>query len=148
MKHIDQNWLPFLDRAIRTSISRFSSGGMNDLLADIYVYLDEDQMLHFYDDLERELHSVQLEDGSETNSSGFSKQLSRSFQQVLQELEQEGFFNQNFFFKPFTVSLVDRDFIVNEELIFVDDDTVKLDGELLAGLNDELNTFFRDLMEN
>jgi len=148
MKHIDQNWTPFLEKAIRTSINCFSSGDGDGFLADLYVYLDEDQMLHFYDDLERELHSVQLEDESETNSSGFCKQLSHSFQQVLQKLEQEGFFNQNFFFKPFTVSLVDRDFIVNEELIFIDDDTVKLDGELLAGLNDELNTFFRDLMEN
>ena len=147
MKHANQNWIPLLDEAIRTSINQFSSENGEDLLADLYIHLDEDQMLHFYDDVERELHSIQLDSESEDSSSRLNKQLSHSFQEVLQKLEQEGFFNRDFIFKPFTVSLVDKDFIVTEELIFIDDDTMKLDGELLAGLNDELNAFFKDLME-
>ena len=146
MKFANQTWIPLLEEAIRTSIDRFPSGNEEDFLADLYIYPDEEYMLHFHDDMERELHSVQLDPETEEDTSKFPKQLSHSLRAAIQKLEEEKIFNRSYIFKPFTVSLIDKDFIVSEELIFIDDDTVKLDGELLAGLDEDLNTFFRDLM--
>ena len=146
MKYVNQAWVPTLNGAIRTSIDRFSSENEENFLSDLYIYLDEESALHFYDDLERELFSVSLDKESD-ESAHFEKQLSHTLQQVLRKLGEERFFDRDFIFKPFAVSLIDKDFIVSEELIFIDDDTVKLNGELLAGLNDELNSFFRELME-
>jgi hypothetical protein len=147
MKQVNQVWVPVLDEAIRTSIGRFLSENGEDLLADLYIYADDDYVIHFYDDMERKLHSIRLDKESEDKSSKFGKQLSHSLQHALQNLEEKKFFDKEFIFKPFTVSLIDKDFIVIEELIFVDDNTIKLNGELLAGLDDELNSFFKDLME-
>ena len=93
------------------------------------------------------MHAIQLDRKPDDLSLKFEKQLSQTLQYVLQNLEAKNFFDRNFIFKPFTVSSVDRDFIVGEELIFVDDDTLKIDGELLSGLDDELNSFFKELME-
>ena len=147
MKHVNQVWVPLLDEGIRTSIERFSSANDGDVLADLYIYADDELTIHIYDDLERELHAIQLDRKPDDLSLKFEKQLSQTLQHVLQNLEAKNFFDRNFIFKPFTVSLVDKDFIVGEELIFVDDDTLKIDGELLSGLDDELNSFFKELME-
>ena len=147
MKHVNQVWIPLLDEAIRVSINLFSSKNEGNALADLYIYPDEEDRLRFFDDMENEIHTIQLDKESANNASKFEKQLSQTFQHVLQKLQEENFFDRNFIFKPFTVSLVDKDFIVTEELIFVDDDTVKLDGDLLSGLDDELDSFFRDLMK-
>lgn len=146
MKHINPLWIPLLDEAIQTSINQFSFRNGEDFLADLYIYADEEYVLHFYDDMERELHSVQLDRKTEDKSSIFEKQLSQSLRQALQNLDEKGFFDKAFILKPFSISIVDKDFMITEELIFVDDDMVKINDKLLTDLDDELNAFFKDLM--
>ncbi|MDL2322452.1 hypothetical protein LJC52_00520 [Bacteroidales bacterium OttesenSCG-928-A17] len=146
MKHVNQTWVPILDEAIRTSISRFSSENEGDILADLYIFSDEEAGIHFYDDLERKLHAISLDKASENDSSLFEKQLASTLRHVLHKLDEEKFFDRNFIFKPFTISLVDKDFTVTEELVFIDDNTVKLEGDLLAGLDEELDSFLKNLM--
>ena len=61
-------------------------------------------------------------------------------------LEQKGFWDRDCFARPFSIELVRPDFTVIEELLFLDEDLIKLDAPLLEGLNEELDKFLGDLL--
>lgn len=52
------------------------------------------------------------------------------------------------FLRPYSLVLVDDDHETLAELYIVDDDTMLLDGELMAGLDEDLDAFFKQLMED
>lgn len=146
MKVVNKSLVPVLESAIRESIEIFSSGNNENFLSDLYLYYDpEEAVLTIYDDLDNELFSVQL--SNYVSESDFSKQIKNAARFVLRKLNDEQYFEKDFIFKPFSASFVDKEFTVVEELIFIDNDTLKLDGELLAGLDKELDDFLRDLMK-
>ena len=47
--------------------------------------------------------------------------------------------------KPYSFVLVDEDHETICDLYLVDDDTIVLDGELMAGLSDDLDSFWEEL---
>ena len=46
--------------------------------------------------------------------------------------------------KPLSVSLTDEDFVVIEELLFIDDDVLRLDDPLLKDLDADLDDFLSE----
>ena len=50
------------------------------------------------------------------------------------------------FMKPLSVSLTDEDFVVIEELLFIDDDMLRLDDPLLKDLDADLDDFLANLL--
>ena len=63
-------------------------------------------------------------------------------------LNEKSVFDKIFIEKPFSVSLVNDGFDVVEELLFLDDDTLKLDDELWKDMDKELDAFLRDLLSD
>jgi hypothetical protein len=148
MKNIREELIPILKTALEKSLNVFETTSSENTLSDLYVYLNGDTfILSIYDDVENKLHEVNLEKEQEDNPEYFEKQLINTLKQVLILLEKEHLFDKNFIFKPFAVSIVDDDFIVSEELIFLDDNTLKLDGDLLTNLDKELDDFLKKLMK-
>ena len=49
--------------------------------------------------------------------------------------------------KPYSFVLVDEDKETIAELLLMDDDTLLVNDELLKGLDEELDTFLKDLLE-
>jgi hypothetical protein len=142
MKIVNKSLLPVIETAIKESLESYESNNDGNSLSDLYLhYDDENEEIKFsvYDDMENLLNEVQFpkEEALNTHTIRF----------VLQKMEQEQFFNREYIIKPFTVSLVDDSFIVLEELIFIDDDTLKLNDGLLAGLDKELDDFIKKLLE-
>lgn len=141
MKSINKALTPVLESAIKKSIRKFSEQNSENILSDLYLFFDDEELtLHFYDDMDNELFFVQLENVTE-------EELKNTARFVLHQLEKEHYFDKDYIFKPFSVSLIDKEFMVLEELIFVDDDTLKLEDNLLVNLNKELDDFFKDLMK-
>jgi hypothetical protein len=148
MKSVREKLVPILKIALEKSLSVFEAADSENSLSDLYMHLDGDTfILSIYDDVENKLHEVNLEKEQEDNPEHFEKQLINTLKQVLVLLEKERLFDKNFIFKPFAVSIVDDDFIVSEELIFLDDNTLKLDGDLLTNLDKELDDFLKELMK-
>ena len=52
------------------------------------------------------------------------------------------------FMKPLSVSLTDEDFVVIEELLFIDDDMLRLDDPLLKDLDADLDDFLAKLLSD
>lgn len=149
MKSINKALIPILDSAFKKSIENFASENKGNFLSDLYVYYNaEDATLHFYDDVDNEIYCTSLSSsGIDLLAHDFQKQLRHTAQYVLQKLDGEKFFKKDFIYMPFTVSLVDKDLIVMKELIFIDDETLKLDSNMWSELNKELDDFFDDLMK-
>ena len=77
----------------------------------------------------------------------FYEVVGRILSDVLQAIQQDGFFEQLNLIKPYSFVLVDDDKENLLELLLVDDqETLLLNGGLLSGLDEELNAFLKDLL--
>ena len=139
MKASVENLSPILESAIVESLSNYESNNDGSFLGDLYFRYDEDAGLSIYDDMENLLNEIVLQ--------GDQTAISHSLRHILQRLEQEHFFDKEYISKPFTISLIDEDFITIEELIFIDDDTLKLEGDIWDDLDKELDDFLKNLMK-
>lgn len=147
-KKSNESLVSVIGSAIRKSLVEFSSRGSENSLSDIYMRFDaENTVIHIYDDMESHLKQVELENVLENTPDTFEKQIIAASKIVLQALNKEGLFDKEYVFKPFSVNLVDEDFIISEELLFIDNDTLKLDDSLLGDLDKELDDFLKDLMK-
>ena len=140
MKAINTTQVPLLEIAIRESLKNYESKMEINSLGDLYVYYDtEENILFFYDDLENLLNEVQLSAGEELSYP--------TLRFVAQQLNQSNFFDKDYIVKPFTISLVDRYFAVMEELFFLDDDTIKLEGDIWSEMEKDLDNFLKNLLQ-
>ena len=57
-------------------------------------------------------------------------------------------FDNSCFLQPFSVSLTDENFSVIEELLFLDDENLRLDDPLLKDLDAELDDFLAKLLSD
>jgi hypothetical protein len=140
MKAINTTQVPLLEIAIRESLKNYESKSEVNSLGDLYVYYDtEENILFFYDDLENLLNEVQLSDGEKLSCP--------TLQLVAQQLNQSNFFDKDYIVKPFTISLIDKYFAVMEELFFLDDDTIKLEGDIWPDMEKDLDNFLKNLLQ-
>lgn len=137
---------------IKEAVSVFSSKKNEDSLGDIYIKMDEGSgKIELFDDMENLLIEKVIEewnDNLQENAEKKELEFIKIAKTALNELEKEGLFAADFIFKPFSVTLVDEHFIMIEELLFLDDENLKLDGEFLKGLDKELDDFLQDLMHD
>ena len=132
---------PILEIAIKESLRNYESKNDGSSLGDLYLFHNnEDNTMVIFDDMDTVLNSVQLPEGC-----SFSISFLRN---VLQQVEKNNLFEQDYIVKPFTVSLVDKDFMVIEELLFLDDDTIKLSGnrDIWSTIEKELDDFLKNLL--
>lgn len=137
---------------IKEALSVFDKKNQGDTLSDVYIRIDEDNSkICIFDDMENLLTEKNIEVWTEDESSDESlleKVFVKTAKSALQELNKEGAFNKEFLFKPFSINLVDEHFIISEELLFLDDDNLKLDSEALINLDKELDDFLQNLMKD
>lgn len=140
MKSINKTQVSLLEIAIRESLKNYESKKRANSLGNLCLYYDnEENILFCYDDLENLLNEVQLPSGEILSYS--------TLRFVLQELNRVGFFNKDYVIKPFTVSLTDKEFAVSDELFFLDDDTMKLEGNIWPEMEKDLDNFLKNLLQ-
>jgi hypothetical protein len=148
MKVINKGLEPVLKSAIAESLQNYDRANEDSFLNDLYLYYDaENQTVTFFDDVERELFTVNLSDENVDWEIDSQRELQYTAKAVLKELEASDVFKREFIHKPFTASLIDSDFIVMEELIYIDDDTLKLEEDLWMEVDKELDDFLKNLMK-
>jgi hypothetical protein len=140
MKAVNTILVPILEIAIKECLENYESKNEGNSLADLYLYYDKgDNILFFYDDMDNLLNKVQLPNDEIFNSA--------TFRHVLEQSKQQQLFDRDYIFKPFTISLIDKDFIVIEELFFLDDDTIQLSGNLWGSIEKDLDDFLKNLLQ-
>lgn len=135
--------------AIQEALSNYSLNKEENQVTDFYLQPDcQSGKLVLFDDEEVELACVIVDEWMEANPEDFYADAELSLKKVLNRLREMGVLEGLKVLKPYSFVLVDQEKETIADLLLVDDEeTLFLNDELLKGLDDELNAFLKDLME-
>lgn len=135
--------------AIQEALSNYSLNKEENQVTDFYLQPDcQSGKLVLFDDEEVELACVIVDEWVEANPEDFYADVEFSLKKVLNRLREMGVLENLKVLKPYSFVLVDQEKETIADLLLVDDEeTLFLNDELLKGLDDELNAFLKDLME-
>lgn len=137
---MNKTLVPVLEIAVKESLKNYELKNEGDSLSDLYLYHDrEENILYIYDNKETLLNEVALPKEQAFNTA--------SLRFVVQQLEQTQFFKKECYARPFVVSMVDRDFIVSEEVFCIDDESVKFRGDMWRNIEKDLDEFLKNLLK-
>ncbi len=145
MEHSQQT-VSQVDRAIEKTIVKFTGNRETVVFTDLHfrVIQDSGEMLTFDDDDEEVNRCVISDWIGNTDDSFYHHVASLMRQRLNAHAEQIEKMN---IAKPFSFILEDDEHETIAELFLADDDTVILGGDLMEGLNSDLDKFFDDLMK-
>ena len=138
-----------IEAAFQTAIDRLAADTAGNLLSDLYVQVDQETgELQIYDEEEHLIEKTIIYEwvNSQEAEEQFVKRVVGILKNVLATFATKNSFDAPRFLKPFSVSLTDEDFVVVEELMFLDDDLLRLDDPLLQNLDEDLDDFLAKLL--
>ncbi len=138
-----------IENTFMSAIEKLGKDESGNFISDLYVQADpESGELQIYDEAEHLVEKVVIFDwvNSSEEESAFYKRVAASVKAVLSILSAKHVFDASPFVKPLSVSLTDEDFVVIEELLFIDDDMLRLDDPLLKDLDADLDNFLANLL--
>ena len=145
---INQQSQSALVSCIRTAIKPFSQGFAQPTVTDLHIqpnqYTGE---LSIFDDEDKELSTVVINEWVNYEGDDFYEAAEQLLHAKLANLKDTGIFNNLSILKPYSFVLVDEEKESISDLLLIDDDTILIDDELLKGLDEELDSFLKDLLE-
>ena len=145
MKATDQT-LQQLERALRKVAEKFPVTEEASLLTDIHIRVTQDTgEVMVFDDDEQELTRCVVEQWIDNKDDSFYNDVASAFRMVINKHKDS--IDKMSVLKPFSLVLEDDDKETIAELYVVDDDTVIIDEELMAGLDKDLDDFFKKLFK-
>ena len=132
-------------------------------VAALYAGDDEDQLIStdFYlqplreegrlvvlNDNDEEIARVEVPEWKDYASEGFYDVVKRQLTAAIEEANAEGELERLAVWMPYSFVLVDAERETIADLLLVDDDTLLVKKGLLAGLDEELNKFIEDLLND
>ena len=146
MKETEQT-LQQIERAIRKIADKFPQNVETDILTDIHIRVSQDTgELMALDDDDNEITRCVVEQWIENKDDRFYEEAEATIRSVLNK--QKETIEQMAIMKPFSFVLEDDDREHVAELYLVDDETVIIDKELMAGLDKDLDQFMEELLKD
>jgi hypothetical protein len=134
-----------LERALRKVTEKFPVTEEASLLTDIHIRVTQDTgEVMVFDDDERELTRCVVEQWIDNKDDNFYNDVTSALRVVINKHKDS--IDSMSILKPFSLVLEDDDKETIAELYVVDDDTVIIDEELMAGLDKDLDDFFAKLI--
>ncbi|MDR0748689.1 MAG: hypothetical protein LBF62_03845 [Tannerellaceae bacterium] len=140
-----------IENTFTSVIKKLAKDASANPICDLHAMADaESGELQIFDEEENLLEKVVIFDwvNSKEEEGAFNKKVATLVKTVLTTLASRNMFNRPCFLKPFSVNLVDDNFIEIEELLFIDNDTFRLDDPLLKDLDAELDDFLNHLLSD
>ncbi len=149
MKLSIQSRISVID-AIKKALNKYFIDTERDVLTDIHLQpILETGELVVYNDEEEELSRSIIPAWVDCNPEEFYMSIETVLEGILVELNNEGYFDKLNLIKPYSFVLIDEEKETVADLLLVDEnETVFINDELLKGLDEELNLFLKDLLEN
>lgn len=145
---LSQSSLSLLEEVIKKAISRYTCHCGQTIVTDIHLQPNQDSgELFFFDDEDGELANVTIEEWMAYEGGDFYENIERILSTLLCKMKNASAFDNMTILKPFSFVLVDDEKETLAELLLIDDDTLLVNDELLKGLDKELDTFLKDLLE-
>lgn len=135
-----------LDDALNRVIAQCPTGKQTAVLSDLYVMVNhETGELCVFDDDDRELCRNVVSEWKRTDADDVEREAKHVLQEFLGENRER--IEAINFLRPFSFVMVDEGHEHLADLYLVDDDTVLIPGELMEGLEEDLDAFLKELME-
>ncbi|HAT61707.1 MAG TPA: hypothetical protein DCS83_04030 [Prevotella sp.] len=140
-----EQFLQQIDRFIRKIAEKFPVSEETSLITDIHVKSNQDTgELIAYNDDEEEITRVTIEEWINYQDENFFDEAATVLRDELRK--NQDLVNNMGILKPYSFVLeCEDDKNDSAELYIADDDTVILGGDLMPGLDDDLNKFFEKL---
>ena len=146
MKATEQT-LQQIERAIRKVAEKFPTNDETGILTDIHLRVTQDTgELVAFDDDDKEITRCIIEQWIDNKDDDFYDSVTTVHRSEL--TKHKKIIEQMAILKPFSFVLEDEDHEHLAELYLVDDDTVIIDQELMAGLDKDLDNFLEDLLKD
>ncbi len=135
-----------IERALRKIAAKYPQGREDLALTDIHLQVkaDSGELLALNDD-DEELTRCVVEQWMDNGDENFYEEIAPVLRQCIQSMKDT--LEHLSLLKPYSFVLVDEDKETLCDLYLVDDDTVMVDGELLKGLDEDLDDFLKKLLE-
>ena len=135
--------------ALKEALCRYVSGGEESVVTDIHLQPNsESGELVIYDDDDKVLARTIVNEWVEYDSDDFYAVVEPILRTELEALKATGLLEKLSLMKPYSFVLVDEEKETVAELLLVDDEeTLLLNDELLKGLDEELDSFLKELLE-
>jgi hypothetical protein len=147
---LSQQSLLSIESAIKEAVSKFqiSAGEEPNVVTDIHLQPNPTSgELMIYDDDDNELASATISEWVSYDADDFDKETERILTSSLGKLKREGCFANLSLMEPYSFTLIDEDKETTTELLLMDGETLIVNDELLKGLDEELDSFLKDLLE-
>lgn len=133
---------------IKKAVEKYGTAKQS-AITDIHLQPNpETGKLVIFNDDDEVLANVVVVEWVNANLENFYEDAEMLFKKILNQLRKANEFSVLRILKPYSFVLVDGEKETLAELMLVDDeDTLLLSGELLKGLDEELDTFLKDLLE-
>lgn len=140
--------LTLLRETIRKAVGRYTGNGEQTVVTDIHLQPNQGSgELVIFDDEDNELATAIIEEWTTYGDDDFNEKAERILTSLLNDMKKAGQFDTLSILQPFSFVLVDDKKETLAELLLIDDDTVLLNKELLQGLDEELDSFLKELLE-
>ncbi len=113
----------------------------------LQVILGSDELYVFNDD-EDKLAEGTVREWSNYVAEEFYNCVEHDLTSILNQLKEEGLFEKLNIMKPYSFVLIDKEKESINELMLIDDDAMIINNGLLKGLDEELDAFLKQLLEN
>ncbi len=133
-----------IDRALRKVAAKLSENSLEPHFTDIHLQVKQESgELLAFDDNDEELTRCVVEEWLNNSDEHFYEDIQAPLRQCIAKFKST--WEQLNVLKPYSFVLVDEEHETIAELYLVDDDVVILDGELMKGLENDLNEFWEKL---
>jgi hypothetical protein len=135
-----------IERTIRKIAQKFPVEEEVSLLTDIHLLVSQETgELRAFDDDDNEITRVVIDEWIDNKDDDFFDAVTRALRDVLKNLQDV--VDNLGLLKPYSFVLQNDDKEDLAELYVADDDTIIIGGDLMKGLDKDLNDFFKDLMK-
>lgn len=135
-----------LDRAIRKIAEKFPSDAEATLMTDIHIRVTQETgELMAFDDDDNEITRCVVEQWIDNKDDDFYDSVAAIMRKAFER--NRSLADNMSIIKPYAFVLEDDDRENQGELYIADDDTIIIDTELMAGLDEELDQFLDNLMK-
>ena len=146
---LSQQSLSAIEKAIQKAVNKYAGLPEQSIVTDIHLQPNQNSGdLIIFDDEDKELACISIEELANDDSDDFYEEMQHILQTLLSKLKEEGTFDRLAIMTPYNFVLVDEDKETVAELLIVYDDTLIVNDDLLKGLDEELDTFLKDLLNN
>ena len=136
-----------IERAIRKIADKFPPSEEANVMTDIHFRVTQETgELMAFDDNDEELNRCIIEDWIDNTDDDFFEQIPSVFRKCLDKMRDT--VENMSILKPFSFVLENDDKESVAELYLVDDETVIIDPDLMQGLNEDLDDFFKKLFDD